>query len=131
MDIRIKRVYEAPEAGDGLRCLVDRFWPRGIKKDSLPLDLWARDVSPSPALRTLLHQNPAQNWDRFREQYLAELAASEPFEQFAAEISRSHAQAVTLLFGFRDKERNHAQVLKEALEAKARQAWPKRMGHIL
>ena len=64
--IRIKRVYEAPAPDDGCRVLVDKLWPRGVRKEALPYDIWARDIAPSAALRTWYHADPAARWQEFR-----------------------------------------------------------------
>jgi len=115
MKIQTKRVYEAAEAADGLRCLVDALWPRGIKKADLACDQWVRTLSPSPALRRLLHADPAANFAAFRTAYLAELAANPALSQFAAEVAAAAPPALTLLYAFRDTDHNHARVLAEAL----------------
>jgi len=117
MKIQIKRVYEAPSDDDGVRILVDKMWPRGIKKADLAYDIWQKDISPSVPLRQLLHQDSEANWDAFAAQYRQELAASEAFAQFVDSLRERHPVAITLLFAFRNKAHNHAQVLKEALSA--------------
>ena len=62
--IQIKRVYEVADPADGFRILVDRLWPRGIRKDALPYDLWPKDLTPSPALRRWFHEDPDGRWAR-------------------------------------------------------------------
>ncbi len=113
--VRIKRAYDDPARGDGYRVLVDRLWPRGVKKEALRLDLWARDVAPSPALRTWFGHDP----DRFREfarRYHAELRR-EPARSMLAELTRRAAHgAVTLVYGARDEEHNGALVLRDAID---------------
>lgn len=61
--IRIKRVYEEPDATDGYRVLVDRLWPRGIKKEHLKYDVWEKDITPSPELRKWFHEDQAEHWE--------------------------------------------------------------------
>ena len=74
MDIRLKRAYEPATASDGYRVLVDRLWPRGLRKENAKLDAWLRDLAPSTELRRLFGHDPA-HWDEFRRRYRAELAA--------------------------------------------------------
>ena len=64
--IRIKRVYEAPAPDDGCRVLVDRLWPRGVRRDALHCDVWARDLAPSAGLRSWYHADPGDRWEEFR-----------------------------------------------------------------
>ena len=114
--IRLKRVYEPSEASDGFRVLADRLWPRGIRKDSLDLDEWAKDAAPTTGLRQAYHQGSG-DFDWFRVQYLIELDNSP-----AAEALRQRCQEnllrrnVTLIYAAADTKQNHAQVLKEWLE---------------
>ena len=115
MLIQTKRVYEAAAAGDGLRCLVDAMWPRGVKKADLACDLWVRTLSPSPPLRRLLHADPAANFAEFRTRYLAELARNPALPQFASAVQDAAPPALTLLYAFHDADHNHARVLAEAL----------------
>ncbi len=113
--VRIKRAYEMPARGDGYRVLVDRLWPRGLKKESLRLDLWAKDLAPSPELRRWFGHDP----DRFREftrRYQAELQAA-PARALLAELLRHAAHGtLTLVYGARDEEHNGAAVLRDMLE---------------
>jgi uncharacterized protein YeaO (DUF488 family) len=112
---RIKRVYAPAEAGDGLRVLVDRLWPRGISKDKAKIDLWLKDVSPSDALRRRVHADPSA-WDAFVLDYAHELA-HEPGRGAADEL-RKHLRKgpVTLLYAARNEEHNNAVALKQLLE---------------
>ena len=71
--IRIKRVYEAPAPDDGCRVLVDRLWPRGVRRDALHCDVWARDLAPSAGLRSWYHADPGDRWEEFRRRYTDEL----------------------------------------------------------
>jgi len=111
MAIRVKRIYEAAEAGDRMRILVDRLWPRGIAKASAKVDLWLKDLAPSDALRKRFHAKP-ELWDDFRKAYARELQA-EPAATAVTELRR-HARkgVVTLLYAARDEEHNNAVALK-------------------
>jgi len=113
MAIIIKRVYEAPAEGDGYRVLIDRLWPRGLKKEAVSMDVWARELAPSTELRKWFGHDPAL-WDEFRQRYTAELAASADVWQALAR--RSTQEAVTLLYGARDEEHNNAVALKALME---------------
>ncbi|HEY3311765.1 MAG TPA: DUF488 domain-containing protein [Anaerolineales bacterium] len=111
--LNIKRVYEQAEAGDGLRFLVERLWPRGIKKERLQMQAWLKDVAPSPALRAWYGHDPLK-WDEFQRRYRAELEAAPAAWQVILEQAR-HAD-VTLLYSARDTEHNSALLLKIFLE---------------
>ncbi|MGD9791174.1 MAG: DUF488 domain-containing protein [Phycisphaerales bacterium] len=120
--VRLKRVYETPAAGDGYRILVDRLWPRGLTKAAARVDLWMKDVAPSADLRRWFHAD-LDRWPEFCRRYKAELAAGAALEELRAiirERSRREGGGVTLVFGARDPERNHALVLLEALGARGR-----------
>lgn len=114
--IALKRVYDMPQAADGMRILVDRLWPRGLSKQTADIDLWLRDLAPSDELRHWFHQRP-QHWAVFRKRYLAELGspqAADAVEQlYGAARKRKH---ITLLFASKNVEHNNAIVLKELLE---------------
>ncbi|NDL63405.1 DUF488 domain-containing protein [Acerihabitans arboris] len=106
--IYCKRVYEPAEPGDGYRVLVDRLWPRGVKKNALRMDLWCKDVAPSQALRRAFHAS-LLGYDDFRAAYCRELGANEAGWRPLA--SRAGKGNVTLLYAARDKVRNHAMIL--------------------
>lgn len=118
-DIRIKRVYDAPARDDGARVLVDRLWPRGIKKSDMALAAWLKDVAPTTALRKWFGHDPAR-WTEFQRRYRAEL------EKNAADVAELLALArkgrVTLLYSARDAEHNQAVVLAEFLDEGARRS---------
>ena len=117
--VRIKRAYEPASRGDGYRVLVDRLWPRGIAKDALRLDLWAKDVAPSTALRRWFGHDPAR-FREFARRYHAELRA-EPARAALAELAARAARGtVTLVYGARDEEHNGAVVLRDAIEDEQR-----------
>lgn len=110
--IRTKRVYEQPESADGYRVLVDRLWPRGIKKEDLAIDDWAKDLAPSTELRKWFHANE-QEFDEFEKRYRKEL--SEADEAGRSLLSDAGSGPLTLLYSSRDVEQNHAIVLAEWL----------------
>jgi uncharacterized protein YeaO (DUF488 family) len=115
--IRVKRVYEPPEAADGRRFLVERLWPRGLRKAALPLDGWLKDVAPSAELRRWFGHDPAR-WPEFRRRYAAELDADP--EAWRPLLAADRQGTVTLLFSARDTEHNNAVALKDYLEARRR-----------
>lgn len=111
--LRIKRVYEAPSLDDGYRVLVDRLWPRGIRRDELSFDLWLKNAAPSPPLRTWYGHEPSR-WPDFRLRYWAELESRpEVLEPLHAALGKG---GLTLLFAARDPAFSHARVLAEFLE---------------
>lgn len=112
-EIRIKRVYDPPEPSDGRRILVDRLWPRGLKKEDARLDDWLKELAPSDDLRKWFSHDPGK-WDEFRKRYEAELKQNEEAVQRLLALVREGP--VTLLFGAADREHNNAVVLKEYLE---------------
>ncbi len=115
MATHTKSIREKPARSDGRRILVDRLWPRGLSKEKVAIDFWARDVAPSNELRKWYSHDPAK-WDEFRRRYFAELDAN---EEGMAEL-RSHMGkgAVTLLFGSREARLNNATALIEYLKAR-------------
>jgi uncharacterized protein YeaO (DUF488 family) len=113
MSIAIKRVYEPAAKADGYRVLIDRLWPRGLKKESVQLDLWVKELAPSTALRQWFGHDPAR-WDGFRHRYATELDALA--EQWRPLAERAARHTVTLLYGARDEEHNNAVALKAYLD---------------
>ena len=115
MDIALKRAYDPPDRGDGARILVDRLWPRGVKKEALHLDLWLKDIAPSPALRTWFDHR-AERFDGFADRYRAELQAN------TAAVATLQAflddGRTTLVYAARDPVCNHARVLRDWLLAR-------------
>jgi uncharacterized protein YeaO (DUF488 family) len=114
--IRIQRVYEAPAAGEGLRILVDRLWPRGLKKENAALDLWCKDVAPSPQLR-LWFGHRAERFEEFAQRYREELHGNPAVDDLLQFIGRRKA---LLLYAARDPEVNHALVLADHLRRRKR-----------
>ena len=113
MPIRVKRVYEPVDPSDGERYLVERLWPRGVRREALQLTAWLRDVAPSDALRRWYGHDPTR-WPEFQRRYRAELLANPAAWQPLLEAARRGV--VTLLFSARDTERNSAVVLRAFLE---------------
>jgi len=113
--IRVKRAYDPPAPEDGRRILVDRLWPRGMKKESLLLAAWLRDVAPSSALRQWFGHD-ASRWEEFCRRYAAELLDKRAAWQPLLETSRG--ETITLLFSAHDAEHNNAAALKAFLEAR-------------
>lgn len=114
--IRLKRAYEPADAGDGVRLLVDRLWPRGVSKERAALDDWLKDIAPSTELRQWFGHDP-DRWPEFQRRYRAEL------REHAEELSRIRAMArthtVTLVYSAHDEEHNDAVVLRDVLLRKA------------
>ena len=111
--IKIKRVYEKAEATDGFRVLVDRLWPRGMKKEAAKVDLWMKDVAPSDELRKFFHHE-APKWPSFERKYKAELKKKTDLLAELRKLEKEHGK-LTLVFGARDVKQNQAVVLAEAL----------------
>jgi len=111
--IQIKRVYESADSRDGKRFLVERLWPRGMKKDSLAMDGWLKDVAPSTALRQWFGHDPAK-WEEFRQRYIAELEHNPAATKTLLDAARQGD--VTLLYSAHDQEHNSALLLKYFLD---------------
>jgi uncharacterized protein YeaO (DUF488 family) len=114
--IKIKRVYEKPANEDGWRVLVDRLWPRGMKKDAAHADVWMKDIAPSDALRRWFGHEP-ERWSEFQKKYRAELAKKRELVAELKKMAKEHA-ALTLLFGAKDEEHNQAVVLADVLKSR-------------
>lgn len=112
--IQLKRVYEAYDKSDGLRVLVDRLWPRGMKKEALHYDLWEKGITPSSELRKWVHADKDGRWAEFIAAYEQELNQSEVFKHFVEKIKDQNI--VTLLYATKDEKQNHAFILKMLLE---------------
>jgi uncharacterized protein YeaO (DUF488 family) len=112
--VRVGRVYAEPDAADGVRVLVDRIWPRGLEKEAAHFDQWAKDVAPSPALRTWYGHDPAK-FAEFRRRYRTELAEPGRAEALGRLRDLAREEPVTLLTATRDLEHSHAVVLAEQL----------------
>lgn len=112
MNIQCKRVYDPAEQNDGYRVLVDRLWPRGVKKTDLNVDEWNKVLTPSSELRKAFHAELI-DFNNFSEQYRAELSQQQPEGKRLADIARQ--QTVTLLYAAKNTQQNHALVLAEWL----------------
>jgi uncharacterized protein YeaO (DUF488 family) len=111
--IQIKRAYDPAAPDDGVRYLVDRLWPRGVRKDSLQVDAWLKEVAPSDDLRKWFGHD-SERWEEFQKRYFAELDAHPAAWQPLIDAARK--SNVTLLYSARDTEHNNAQALKTYLE---------------
>ncbi len=111
--IQTKRVYEPASPRDGKRFLVERLWPRGIKKENLKMDAWLKDVAPSTELRQWFGHDPAK-WEEFKQRYRTELRSKA--NALTPLLYAARRGNMTLLYSARDQEHNNAVVLKEYLE---------------
>lgn len=112
--IKVKRIYESPkpQPGDGKRVLVDRLWPRGLRKDEVVVDEWIKELAPSTSLRKWFAHDPAK-WQEFKKRYKEELVEkSEILEKIRMESRRGN---VTILYSAKDTEHNNAAALQEFL----------------
>ena len=117
--VRIKRVYEDFSEADGYRVLVDKLWPRGIKKEWLRYDYWAKDITPSAALRKCFHDDIPGHWNDFVVLYQKELDASQAATDFLALIKPY--PVVTLVYASKEPVYNHARILRDYLEMRLKE----------
>lgn len=111
-NVKLKRAYEPPEAGDGARVLIDRLWPRGVRKVDAAIDQWAKDIAPSTALRKWFGHDPAR-WQEFRSRYAAEVHAHP--EQLDRLRALAREGPITLVYSAHDEVHNDAVVLRDLL----------------
>ena len=111
--IKLKRVYENPSSKDGVRVLVERLWPRGLTKQRAAVDLWLKDVAPTPELRKWFGHDPAR-WKQFQERYRRELREKKDAVRLLRQ--KSKAGTITLVYAARDEEHNGALALKRFLQ---------------
>lgn len=110
---KLKRVYEDPSPEDGMRVLVERLWPRGLSKDRAAVDLWLKDVAPSPELRKWFGHDPAR-WQQFQKRYRQELRdKNQPIRLLK---QKGKEGTVTLVYAARGEEHNGALVLRRVLQ---------------
>lgn len=119
---KLKRAYEEPAAADGRRFLVERLWPRGVKKETLQVEAWLKDVAPSTGLRRWFGHDPAK-WETFRRRYFEELDARP--DAWRPLLAAARRGRVTLVYSSHDTQHNNAVALKDYLEAHDR----RRHGH--
>jgi uncharacterized protein YeaO (DUF488 family) len=112
MPVAIKRFYEPAEKADGYRILVDRLWPRGVKKEAAAIDLWMKEVAPSTELRTWFHKDTTQ-WTEFSKRYKAELKDNPALKELK-QLLKEHKK-ITLLYTAKDEKHNHALILAQVL----------------
>jgi uncharacterized protein YeaO (DUF488 family) len=108
--IKTKRIYEPFSKTDGYRILVDRLWPRGMKKEDALIDTWLKEIAPSTELRQWFHAEPGR-WAQFRAKYLDELKKSNAVDELLS-YTNEH-ETVTLLYSVKDEEHNHALIIKD------------------
>lgn len=113
--LKVKRVYEKPSPADGERFLVDRLWPRGLKKEDAHFQAWLKDLAPSTDLRRWFSYEP-QRWEEFQHRYVKELEDPEKAAQIQALLEKARQGTATLLFAAKDEKKNNAIVLKRYLE---------------
>jgi uncharacterized protein YeaO (DUF488 family) len=118
-NVKLKRVYDPPAASDGTRILVDRLWPRGVKKANAAIDQWDKSIAPSTRLRNWFGHDPAR-WQEFRQRYASEIHGRR--EELAALRARAESGRITLIFAAHDKMHNHAIVLRDVLLGRAKKA---------
>ncbi|MCC5859647.1 MAG: DUF488 family protein [Ectothiorhodospiraceae bacterium] len=116
-EFRAKRVYDPPAPDDGVRVLVDRIWPRGMTREQVGAELWAKDLSPSTGLRKWFNHDRSR-WEAFQERYFDELDRQPAAVAAILEKARDNDR-LTLLFAARDPECNHAKALQTYLRRKA------------
>jgi len=113
MPVTIKRIYDAVAQQDGYRVLVDRLWPRGIKKEAAGVDRWLKEVAPSTELRKWFHKD-MENWTEFSKKYQAELKTNPAWKELQ-QLVKDHKK-ITLLYASKDTTRNHALLLAKLLQ---------------
>lgn len=119
MDIRLKRVYDVPDGEDGQRVLVDRVWPRGLRREMAHADLWLPEIAPSASLRRWFSHDPSK-WEEFKARYFEELDAKpEVVERL---LKMASGGPLTLLFSARDQQHNQAVALREYLLRRSKEA---------
>lgn len=114
MTIKVKRIYDEPKKSDGFRILVDRLWPRGIKKEQAAIDLWLKEIAPSDVLRKWFDHDP-KKWPAFQKRYAKELTAKPECVDIIKKAAKQ--KTVTLLFGTKEVEHNNAIALRHFIES--------------
>lgn len=114
-NIQIKRVYEPADAKDGFRILVDRLWPRGMKKENARIDTWLKEIAPSTTLRKWFAHDP-EKWTAFKKKYTQELKENEAFDELLGLIKKH--KRITLVYAAKDERHNDALALQQYLQKK-------------
>jgi uncharacterized protein YeaO (DUF488 family) len=114
--IKIKRIYDPPASGDGKRILIDRLWPRGLKKEDAKIDEWLRELAPSTELRKWFGHDP-EKWVEFKRRFFSELRGRRDLADNIAKAARKGT--VTLLFASKEERFNNAAAVKEFIETGA------------
>lgn len=126
--VRLRRIYEEPEAGDGRRVLIDGLWPRGVRKDEAGIDTWLREIAPSPELRRWFDHDP-ERYAAFVERYRTELQATPRAEAFAQLLDWARGGPLTLLTATRDVDHCHARMLADELADRLSPPAPRPAGY--
>ena len=113
--IKTRRIYDKPEADDGFRILVDRIWPRGLKKNDVKIDLWQKDIAPSNAIRKWFNHDQ-RKWDKFKSNYYEELKHKQELVKILLE--KAEKGTITLFYSSKEEKYNNAIALKEFLQSK-------------
>ncbi|HWP93068.1 MAG TPA: DUF488 domain-containing protein [Thermodesulfobacteriota bacterium] len=113
--IKIKRAYDKARKDDGTRVLVDRLWPRGLKKEEIKIDLWLKEIAPSNELRKWFSHDP-QRWKEFCKRYKEELKRDEKRDAIKKLVEIAERENLILVYGAKDEEHNNAVVVKEFIE---------------
>jgi len=119
--IKLKRAYENKEAGDGVRILVDRLWPRGLRSAEAGIDEWMKDIAPSDELRQWFSHDP-EKWPEFKRRYAKELADPQKAALVKKIVKLAAKGNVTLVYAAKDTEHNNARVLEELVSRAAKDA---------
>jgi len=122
--IQLKRAYEPPAESDGMRVLIDRLWPRGLRKERARIDAWLKDIAPSDELRTWFGHDPSR-FREFRRRYGRELRSSRARPLVEDLARRARALTVTLVYAARDEDHNNAVVLAEELKRRGARRRPR------
>ena len=112
--IKTRRIYDKPDTDDGFRILVDRIWPRGLKKNDVKIDLWQKDIAPSDSLRKWFNHDQSK-WNEFKSRYYNELKDKQEIVKLFLE--KDGQETITLLYSSKEEKYNNAIALKEYLES--------------
>lgn len=116
--LKIKRAYEIPDEEDGYRILVDRLWPRGMSKEKIKIDLWEKEITPSPEIRKEFDHVP-ERFPDFKEKYIKELDHNPDTPRFLSLLKDKMKEGnVTLVYGAKDEIRNHAIILRDYMQTR-------------